>query len=149
MARRVRDYREEYKRRGERAAELEKRYGIMLSSAQARGHPRKGEPSLRQIIRRKILTPAQKYVEVVRLVNTEGQSVTAALKETGLSRSAFKKQNDRYRHFVRSEETTPGKRAYTIPSYRASMSLRSPGVTSKASLLQVNMQAQWAVIGTQ
>ncbi len=115
MARRVDDQRALYKRRLERRQELEKKYRISISDFQIRGHPRKGEPTLTQLIRRKSLTPAQKYAEVVRLVNTEGKSVTASLKELGFSRSAFKKQNAKYGYFVRAEETRPGQRAYTIP----------------------------------
>jgi hypothetical protein len=115
MARRVPDQKALYKTRLERRQELEKKYRISISDAQMRGHPRKGEPSLTQIIRRRTLKPAQKYAELVRLVNTEGKSVTASLKELGFSRSAFKRQNEKYSYFVRAEESRPGQRAYTIP----------------------------------
>ena len=93
---------------------VEAQHGIKLSSSQIRGHPRKGEFSLRQAIFRKTASPEQKYVELVRLMNREEKSFTAALNETGLSRRHFETQNHKYGHIARAEDARPGQRSYTI-----------------------------------
>ena len=49
----------------QRRLKLEEELGASISSAQLRGHPRKGEPSISLLRKRKTYTPEQKYNEVV------------------------------------------------------------------------------------
>jgi hypothetical protein len=63
----------------ERRLKLQDELGIPLSNAQLRGHPRKGEPSISLLRKRKSFTPEEKYNEVISLVR-RNMSATAARK---------------------------------------------------------------------
>ena len=84
----------------ERRLKLQDELGIPLSNAQLRGHPRKGEPSISLLRKRKTFTPEEKYNEVVSLVR-RNKSATAAQREIGLSRKEFTNLNAKYGHLKR------------------------------------------------
>ncbi len=84
----------------QRRLKLEEELGAPISSAQLRGHPRKGEPSISLLRKRKTYTPEQKYNEVVSLVR-QNRSTTAARKLIGLSRRELTTLNKEYGHLKR------------------------------------------------
>lgn len=84
----------------ERRLKLQDELGIPVSNAQLRGHPRKGEPSISRLRKRKTFTPEEKYNEVVRLVR-RNMSATAARQEIGLSRRDLTTLNAKYGHLKR------------------------------------------------
>jgi hypothetical protein len=84
----------------ERRLKLQDELGIQISNAQLRGHPRKGEPSISLLRKRKTFTPEEKYNEVVSLVR-RNKSATAAQREIGLSRKEFTNLNAKYGHLKR------------------------------------------------
>lgn len=119
MAKRKRDYKQEYARRKQLARERG------LSTSQARGHPRKGERSVSEMKRKRYFPRTRKEEAARRAIRrmTRGESMSRAARAEGISPSTVKRYGTEHGllEHVPSEEArrfAPSYRVSRVPRFR-------------------------------
>jgi hypothetical protein len=104
MARKQRNYGDEYRRRIENAKRIAKDLGVPFSKRQARGHPGEGEALFSSLTKeRRTVATERRFENAIRLIRDENLSLAKAAKRAGTTPRTIKKLNARFDLFEQNE----------------------------------------------